>query len=353
MCSGFILSACTEDLCQVRKINFNGIELKWIKTIDTGGYYQNQIVMHGDSAYIVDSGNNVVHKIDLHSLSLTKAFIDLGQNANPYALTVSEGRFYIVNSILTNVVSASLESPSSLEIVLDSGDLISPAFVTATKGSVIVVDSEFDYLNADNTKGTLIVIADGVKQTVKTVNPNPQFAYVIEDSLVVVCSGVTKFDVDYAVIPPEKSCLEVYNLVDLTQAPVISCVENTSLSHLTFTSEAIFAGSGTSASIHRFSRESYAFEHTIEIGEANEVGMTYPLAFDDSILAVSNFNHDSLSVVSASSSPSMIGTLKLSLTDYNRLGPIGLAFDRDRGNLFVVYSLAGIVDVFQVDFVGH
>jgi YVTN family beta-propeller protein len=153
------------------------------------GVFPNEVVVHGDRAWVVCSGSDEIHVVDL----LTRTTLDTiptGAGSNPYGIVVvSDARAYVT------LLAANAVAPIDL-VTGTLGTLIpvgrSPEGIAEADGRLFVTNSGFDFSTFGYDPGTVSVI-DPVTNTVTHTLPvglNPQGIDRAPDGrLHVVCTG--------------------------------------------------------------------------------------------------------------------------------------------------------------------
>ncbi len=327
----------------------NALPLLPLKTLNNMGLYPSDMALFGDYAYVVDSGNNTIHRIKLDDLSVEKNYVDLGLDASPYAAFADKDALYVAAQGKQAVYKYPHENPADFSIV--ASGLIAPTAVYTQNGSIYIADSEYDYATPSKTGGKVHVISDtqdAFYLTSTAQNPGfldhcPMFNWIFS-----VNSGVITFG--QTMIPPEKSCVDVWEIATLSSdrknAPLRTyCLENTSLGRTIKSNVVLYIGDALKPAIHSLDIKSINADaaefKTIKLSD-DEIGMTTPVDLDNH-LAVLEFNHDTLTWFENEKQT----TYRLSSTKAASKGPIDAVYDSPRKQLLILNSTSGSVDVLK------
>ena len=319
-----------------------------------GMLYANDIVMNSTHAFIVDSGNNTIHRVSLDSLEVEKNYIDLGQDIGPYTAYVDDKELYIVCNLTSQVVKVDL-STKQQTVVLNADHLVSGTAVTKVGNTVIVADSEYNFEDSAKTEGKLVVIKeDGSIIEHKTATPNPTFIQSVKldgkDFIVSSNSGVIQYDENWQPKAPEQSCVQLWALDDLVknEDPAVKthCEQNSSVGRLFVSDSHLYVGDGVTPKVYMTGITQLADFDTwtnMTFGDAGSLGMTIPVTVEDD-LAVFNFNQDSMTWVRGEHRL----TLKLSPSEASKKGPISVVYDASHRRIYVLNSSSGSLDLLNV-----
>jgi hypothetical protein len=169
------------------------------------GLFPNYLKIHGDRAYVINSGTNEVQIVDLASIS-TIASIDLGANTNPWAVDFINDSLAAVSLWLADQIA--IINVNSRQIVHHVAVGISPEGVKYFEGKIYVANSGFNGAGYDPGTVTVIDASSYLVLDTIPVSINPQDLDVSsQDRLVVICTG------DYGAI---KSQLDIIDLGSIT-----------------------------------------------------------------------------------------------------------------------------------------
>ena len=325
------------------------------KTLDNLGLmYPNDIVMNQTHAFIVDSGNNTIHRIALDTLDVEKNFVDLGQNVGPASAYADQDNLYIVCNMTSQVVKVDLKTQAK-SVILSADKLISGYNVLKVDNAVIVSDSEYDLSNPSNTKGSLIVIKDdGSINSFDTETPNPtsianikvgEKQYIVSSN-----SGIVQYGSNGEMTAPDKSCIQLWALEELMggDTPFVKthCETNSSVGKISVSDTHLYVGDGVTPKVYSTDitkLPDFDIWTSAAFGNAKDLGMTIPLVVG-SDLAVFNFNADTLTWVRGDKRIN----LKLSQTEASKKGPISAIYDANHKQILVLNSLSGSIDVLKI-----
>lgn len=323
-----------------------------VKSIDAAGLYPSDMAMDGDDVLIVDSGNNAINRLNLEDLSLEKAYIDLGQNASPYAVWVDSENLYVALQGTTKTVqSYSRANPDEMTTL--EADWIAPTAVISNQDAIFVADSEYDYTAPTDSKSGKIYRFDksgDVTATMTTTAQNPGFLDLIEvngeNYLIAVDAGIITFG--ETTVPPKTSCVDFWKLSTLSQemtAPVATyCLENASLGRTAVVDQTLYIGDALRPVVHTLSLDSLKTDRRemgeIAILEGETLGLTTPLNVADT-LVVFNYNDSTMTWFGGDE------TLRIRLTPSSEVykGPIDALYDAVRRQIVILNSGSGSLDI--------
>lgn len=197
------------------------------------GKYPNWIVIRGDRAYVVNSGDNSVQVIDLAD-NATLGLIDTGDGTNPMQIAfLSDNKAYATNYLTDEVVVIDIGAMAvTKRIVVGKA----PNTVVVSEGKVYVGNtaSAFDGTTVTYGQGTVSVIDGASDEVIETINvgTNPQFAAVDAGGDVhIVCTG------DYGAVEGEVYIVdgasdEVVATVAIGGAPGQIAIVSTGIAYL-------------------------------------------------------------------------------------------------------------------------
>lgn len=325
------------------------VPLTPLKTLNDMGLYPSDMDLYGDYAYVVDSGNNTIHRIKLDDLSVEKNYVDLGLDASPYAAFADKDALYVAAQGKQAVYKYPHDNPGNFSVV--ASGLVAPTAVYTKNGSIYIADSEYDYANPTQTGGKVHVISDtqdAFTLTSTSQNPGfldhcPMFNWIFS-----VNSGVITFG--QTMLAPEKSCVDVWEIASLSgdkeNTPIRTyCLENTSLGRTIKSNVVLYIGDALKPVIHALDIKSInagtAEFKTITLSN-DDTGMTTPVDVENH-LAVLEFNHDTITWFEDEKQT----TYRLSSSKAAAKGPIDAVYDATRKQLLILNSTSGSVDVLK------
>ncbi len=152
----------------------------------TLGLFANQVNIHGNNAYVVNSGLNEIQVIDLATLNTIRR-IDTGQGTNPWAIEFINDTLAAVSLLLTNEVAFfNVTNGLSVETVAVGAG---PEGMKYHNGTLYVANSGFVYPNFLPGVVSAINIADFSVSDIP-VGLNPQALDLdSQGNLIVACTG--------------------------------------------------------------------------------------------------------------------------------------------------------------------
>lgn len=321
-----------------------------VKSINDMGQWASDIHLFGDYAYVVDSGNNAIHRIHLADLSVDKNYVDLGQNASPYAAYADEKSLYVAVQGKQSVIAYPHDNLASPQVIKDN--LVAPTAIYSHNDMLLIADSEYDYNDATKTGGKIYVQSDktGLIQLISS-SQNPGFLDYCPTNewIFSINSGVISFYPETT--PPEKSCLDVWDAKNLSaeteNKPIYSfCVDHASLGRTTKHQNTLYVGDALKPIVHvmvveDMKKTGTAFTELVLSEESS--GLTVPVDMG-SMLGIIEYNHDMLYLTDGTE----IKSYRLSKSDVSAKGPIDAVYDSARKQLLILNSNAGSVDVLKL-----
>ena len=318
-----------------------------VKSIDDVGLYPSDITLSGNEAYIVDSGNNAIHKLHLDNLALNKNAIIFDPDTGPYTAFATESDLYVACNVSPKVVDISLQN-SVQNTLMTASEIKSPSDIWLYQTQVIVADSEYDFTDNSKTEGKIILrSANGTVTESKTATPNPVFIQMTriqdQDYLLISNAGILKYSAE-GYQPPERSCLEIRSAQDLSQSLIQHCIHHDSFGRISQSETDIYIGDGILPVIHQIAKSDLlnpAAQMKDIVMSQETPGMTTPLVVDNALVAI-NYNQDQLVWIDDSD----MYYFRLSSSDAAQKSPTDLVYDRQRKQILVLNG-AGSVDILK------
>ena len=315
------------------------------------GLYPNQILTDDKYGYIVNSGDNAIQRFLLSDPSQSEpAFIDLGQNQNPYSMVLNGDRLFIVNLLGNNVTIAKKDGTIEKAITSDLFD--SPEFAIWTGRYLIVTNTQYSLSYTEPSWGNLVVIQYPDTQpefhTVKTSCNNPQYITHYYDTIIVISSG----GLDYAngiSTPTSDGCVDFFDADSIFTADAPSATLRLSPMGLVgnpgtvaIADDVLYIGSGTSSVVFTADLKSRTWINGISnyirlSSDPNVNGMVTLASLPDGTVYAADFNADKLHKISAGLTVP-IETISLNDEPDLLLGVNSLATDA-HNNLYLLNSL--------------
>ncbi len=353
------------------------------QTIENVGAIPNQVVLHGDDAYIVSSGDNVIQKLALETLTLQKNYIDLGENANPYAMAVDEDDIYIACSMSNQIIKTSTADPTVLTTVMTQTDGIDgPTDILVSPDYIYVTNSEYD-MTTYEPGGSVVVKSKTENQIAmnETAYRNPTAIYNFNlknfQGIVTVFTGQYLFDANYNIIGVSKSAVGMGASFDHASdsASMFDAVllEDKDVGKMAPLSggRVFVVGTASSSTFHLIAYDARADASQryslLSLSLEGDVAMIQPLAIDEERVVLANFNDDSLYLLDVSEENMRhcldgdeaacdVAQTKLRATKFalskssvDKRGPISMAWDAKRKQLLVLNNLSETLDVIRID----
>lgn len=150
------------------------------------GLFTNQVVVHGEAAYVINSGLNEVQVINLNNLNTTAHF-DVGGGTNPWAIAFVNDTMAAVSLLFTNQVV--FIHPGNGQILQTVAVGNGPEGMVAHGGKLYVCNSGFNGGGFDPGTVSVIQLSNFAVSSIP-VGLNPQsLALDSQGNIVVACTG--------------------------------------------------------------------------------------------------------------------------------------------------------------------
>lgn len=130
---------------QFNKYSFDG---KKIFSKNVGQQYPNDMIYHEGYFYILDSQNNTVDRVNENG-DYTESYIDLGLNANPYAISVWKDHLIIACYSSGFVYGFDLTQSSLIQ--LNKEPINQPAAISYDSSSIFIVAAEYSQSGSEGS----------------------------------------------------------------------------------------------------------------------------------------------------------------------------------------------------------
>lgn len=326
------------------------LPLNAVTSLNDIGLWPSDLAIFGDYAYVVDSGNNAITRIGLNDLKVEKNYVDFGENASPYAIYANSEAIYVALQGNGTIARVAHDNPS--EITTIANGLIAPTAVCANQGDTYIADSEYDYANPQNTKGSIHLKTTQGEATLPSTSPNPAFIETIslngKPYLLSINAGVIDFITQ---TPPPKSCIDLWPLSDistLAQPENSVCATNASLGRITVLNDTLYTGDAMTPTLYavptsKLLEPDATFDTQMLLDTPK--GTLTPIAIDNKALAVIDFTSDTITWLKDNR------PLRFYLTapaENPVKGPIDIVYDSPRNQILILNSLSETIDVLKV-----
>lgn len=321
-----------------------------VKTLEGIGQWATDIELFGDYAYVVDGTNNVIHRIHLADLSMDKNYINLGQNASPYAANADDKALYVAVQGKNSVIKYPHDDVANPVTIADN--LIAPTAIYSRDGAIYIADSEYDYNDASKTGGKAYVYDEsGKKAELVTTSQNPGFLEYCPkyNWLFTINSGVISFYPETK--GPEKSCIDLWEVLNLKSdhetVPFRTyCVDGATFGRAIKNKGTVYIGDALKPNLYAVYIEDILKEgtqlKTIEISK-DKNGLTVPVDMGE-YLGVIEYNRDMFYLRKGSEE---IAAYRLSKDGVAKKNPMDAVYDTKRKQLLILNANAGTVDVLK------
>lgn len=175
-----IMGACAHGL--------KSLEVQVEPQMFTLGVSPNEVVRSGDDLFIAESGSNTVSKVNVRTRTHTPSFIDVGNNKNPYNVSMDQEHVFITNYLAQSVTVADRHT-GTVHKEITSPLFQGPSGVLVTNDLILVTNVNYRGATKDYGEGSVVLIDKSslkVLGAVHTQKKNPQYVIKLED----VASGV-------------------------------------------------------------------------------------------------------------------------------------------------------------------
>lgn len=312
--------------------------------LDVVGEAANVMVQAGDYAYIVESLDNTISRLNLQTGALEPGFIDVGNDRGPYDMFADPEtmRGWVANYQSSSVSIVDLQTGAVIEEL--TGDAFDgPNGVTATRTHVYIGNTQ-PLPGGGYGPGSITVIdraTRGVLGQLPTAAPNPQFLGVIErggaEQVVVVNSGKIAREggiftqvSDAAVelwVPGEDPLAPTRRTWILPQPAPGSRVGAPGRPLASPDGSKVYMTSATAPVVFSVDLDAGEWargaDDPIELYESDADTLHNGFMGDDGLLWVVSFNDDSLYVVDTACDEVLLGGVDLGVIPGELEGPIG------------------------------
>jgi len=337
--------------------------------VTTLGVYANTITIDGEFAYVVNSGDNTIQRYSTADPagSSNKRFVDEGTNKNPFDLAIYGDRIYITNSFEGSITVAALSTGAVLSTTI-LPELVSPQDIVATEGYLLVANTEFTFPAPSERFGSLVVLSrsdtPALVNRIPTTQSNPQFVRVVGDTVYVVNSGRTDYDMDTGIVSPGTdggldtlalSTLAAANGVDgNVSLPPSGLVGNPGTPTIVGTT--MFLGSGTASVLFQIDLSTLSAVRgtnaPIVLGDTGTSGFAVPSLGPDGLLYVADFNNDKVSVFDPACGAVIGQPIGVGSSAEMMEGPFDMAWDAS-GKAHIVMSVSSSLTVLDPSSLTH
>lgn len=322
-----------------------------VKSLEDVGLWPSDLDLYGDYAYVVDSGNNAITRISLSALTVEKNYADLGKDASPYAIHASNNALYVALQANGTIAQIPYSDPKAVTTVTEG--LIAPTAVITHGENIIIADSEYDYATPQNTKGSIHFKTPQGETVLPSSSPNPAFLDIVtiegKDYLLSINAGVIDFVNN---TPPEKSCIDVWPLEDvssLTKPVSYICIPAASLGRTAVIGDNLYAGDAMAPiyyiiPLSKLLSSPPKYSYSTADPELTKATIT-PVNVEDTLTMI-NFSQDTISWGDSY----YFMTYSISGATENPVkGPIDIVYDAPRKHILILNSLSETVDVLSYE----
>ncbi len=148
------------------------------------GSMPNRVALTQEYAYVVNSGDNNVQKINLQS-GATEALIFIGLSTNPYDIIIENNYAYVSGGLSNKIYKLDLNPDEVVDEVNVGGN---PAGMAIYNGKLYVGNTDYSNFYANCSISVIDLYSFEVITTVPS-EINPQFLKVINDKIHISCGG--------------------------------------------------------------------------------------------------------------------------------------------------------------------
>lgn len=333
------------------------------------GLASNAIKSRRGALWVVHSGDNTIGRYDLARGAWDAAFIDVGNDQNPYDVEVSGNRVYIANYLGGSVMVADAETGALLS-TWRHPSLRNPSAIAVTERRVYVGSVD---LRAPGEFGPgSITVFDRMTgdflAEIEAAAPNPQFIRVMRvpngERVVVVSTGGIKTQDAQATITTD-GAVDVWteredaaNPTRVTLPVPLDPLQPRrgalGAPHPSPDGRSWYFASATSAQLFKVDATSLLWTRgpadPITFAPEAALSLHHAAMLDDGVLAITSFNEDALYLWDTTCDKLLAGPVALGEFESRLEGPHGLAAERvgDATRLWYIMSLSNTLGRVEV-----
>ena len=311
----------------------------------------NAVKYYRQHAYVVESLNNTISKVDLATGERT-IWVDVGNDRNPYDMWIGTQRTYITNYLgnsLTVVETATGEVIREVESEL----FRNPSGVAEVDGRIYVSNVNYQGPGQPFGDGSIVVIDSdlNVLGAIPTAQKNPQYLNGVSDMLIISDSGDTQFDQGIAI--PKTGAVEFWTTNDAWDNPdkvVVPLEPNGPYGApgrpvLGHHAEVLYLGSGTGSAIFAIAtgKTEWLFgpDDPIVLPGASGNALTQVVGAVDGVVYAVSFNDDRFYGIDTSCFKVITGPIDLGTSTLVE-GPIDAVLQPTGEGSIIVTSLMSV-----------
>jgi len=238
---GFVVNSGSETLS---RIDFAAGEVENVFCVL--GSIPNRVELTDEFAYIVNSGDNSIQKVNINTGStITNIYIE--NSSNPYDIIIDENYAYVTGGMINKVYKINLDTDSVESSISVGGN---PAGMAILDGKLFVGNTDYGTGYSNCSVSVIDLLTFSVEVTIPT-EVNPQFLSAINGNIHVSCGGdwVAIFG-KICIIDPESNV--VTNTLDIG-----GVTSNFALMQ----NNTVYVADGSSSSLYAYDADTFEIYH--------------------------------------------------------------------------------------------
>lgn len=329
----------------------------------TVGTYPNQILLNDGALYLVNSGDNAIQKIDLtDGPTEQNPFISLPEGSNPYIMTIDNNNELFVTNLMKNSYSrAMLDSPSDVKTITFDGEnsLKAPEGIAVNNENIFITNANYttDANWVTTYNDGFITMTDKTNNTfikkIPTTQKNPQRAFILNNKLYVINSGIVESDANYIMYPKSNSGIDILDLsnidsgfsnikIPFTDGKLSGFAGAYTLSN---DNKSLYMASGTAPELYYFNiKDSVMLRNTenpIIIDTFDTpTSVMLNLTTVENYLFVTNFNNDTLYVLDINDNYKVVIKADIGEDSNTMEGAQGITYDKVNKKVYIFFGIS-------------
>ena len=368
----FFFISCGED-DSPEETKCNASCLSWEKCVNdacelavtdlgfTTGTFPNEMLLNDGALYLVNSGDNAIQKIDLSDNTNTNPFISLPANSNPYYMTIDNNELFVANLTGNSYSRVMLDDASNVTTTVFENDeaLKGPEGIAVSSDNIFITNT-----NSSTDENWVTTYSDGFitlvnksdntfNKKITTNQKNPQRAFVLNNKLFVINSGIVEFDASYIGYPKSDSGIDVLDLsnidagftntvIPFTDGKLSGFAGSYSLSN---DNKKLYLASGSAPELYSYDIENNAMlkntDNPIIIDTFNSPSsVMLNLTTVEKYLFVVNFNNDNLYILDTEDNYKVVSKLDIGEDSETMEGPQGITYDKINKKVYIFFGIS-------------
>jgi hypothetical protein len=329
----------------------------------TTGSAPNQILLHDNSLFIVNSMDNAIQKIDLTDGPTNKnPFISFTTDSYPYFMTIDYNNVLIVTNLIGNSYSrVKIEMPlmKVTKSFDDESSLKAPEGIATNENNIFIANA--DYTTDENwvttyNDGFITIINksnDVFVKKIATTQKNPQRVFILNNKLYVINSGIIEFNESYIGYPKSDSGIDILDLSDIdagftnikipfTDGELSGFAGSYTLSK---DNKTLYLASGTAPELYAYDIENNTMirntDNPIIVDNFDTPSsVMLNLTTVENYLFVTNFNNDTLYVIDTNNDYKVILKANIGEDSETMEGAQGIVYDKNNKQVYIFFGIS-------------